>query len=147
MDKLVEREAYIDAFVAALVASQPAGVSLGTDDYAKFRRDIAEQEDGRRLIDGLMANFSLPSSIQALEAELAGVREALTPSGDTKAAYHGEFAFDIPDTFFDEDAEEFLEHSRKVYVPWTTVKEIMRAILHRGEVGGSPEIASLSETS
>jgi hypothetical protein len=53
--------------------------------------------------------------------------EALTPSGDTKAAYHGEFAFDVPLDGYDEDGEP-LDGTKRVYVPWTTVKEIMAAI-------------------
>lgn len=54
--------------------------------------------------------------------------EALTPSGDTKAAYMGEFSFDFP--FFDEDGEEC---SHPINVPWTTIKEIMDAIRLRAE--------------
>lgn len=52
--------------------------------------------------------------------------EALTPSGDTKAAYMGEFAFSLQrvDEFGD-------EYSEKVYVPWDTIKEIMKAIRDR----------------
>lgn len=59
--------------------------------------------------------------IAALEAEVARLREALTPSGATKAAYIGEFSFEI----------EIEIKGGKVYVPWTTVKEIMAAILNR----------------
>lgn len=52
--------------------------------------------------------------------------EALTPSGDTKAAYMGEFAFNLRRV--DEAGDEY---SEKVYVPWDTIKEIMKAILVR----------------
>lgn len=41
---------------------------------------------------------------------------ALTPSGTTKAAYIGEFKFKI-------------SPRREVMVPWTTIKEIMAAIM------------------
>ena len=51
------------------------------------------------------------------EKELAALREALTPSADTKAAYIGEFAFCIP-----EIDEEGVEHSRRISVPWDTIK-------------------------
>lgn len=65
----------------------------------------------------------------ALAAALRGrdrVVEALTPSADTKAAYIGEFGFNIVDR--DEDGDEVY---RNVRVPWDTVKEIMAAILAR----------------
>ena len=52
--------------------------------------------------------------------------EALTPSGDTKAAYMGEFAFNLRRV--DEAGDEY---SEKVYVPWDTIKEIMKAISAR----------------
>jgi hypothetical protein len=52
--------------------------------------------------------------------------EALTPSGDTKAAYMGEFHF--PQTMTGDDGEDV---TVKTYVPWTTVKEIMAAIRAR----------------
>ena len=61
-----------------------------------------------------------------LRAENERLREALTPSGDTKAVYMGEFTFGV--TEVDEDGDEV---SRKVYVPWTTIKDIMAAILAR----------------
>jgi hypothetical protein len=69
---------------------------------------------------------------QALDALSArpsreeGMREALTPSANTKAAYIGEFKFNIPDT--DDDGYSL---AREVVVPWTTIKEIMAAILAR----------------
>ena len=56
-----------------------------------------------------------------------GLVEALTPSGDTKAAYHGEFTFQIHDGVSDAGIDQY----RKVYVPWDTVKEIMTAIRKR----------------
>lgn len=62
----------------------------------------------------------------ALKAEVERLREALTQSGDTKAAYVGEFYFYINDR--DDDGNEL---ARRVYVPWTTVKEIMDAIKAR----------------
>ena len=58
------------------------------------------------------------------------VLEALTPSGDTKAAYMGEFSFIIMQAQEDEHGEA-IECPSKVYVPWTTIKEIMAAIRSR----------------
>lgn len=54
------------------------------------------------------------------------LREALTPSCDTKAAYMGEFYFSLPD--FDERGNE-IEY--RINVPWTTIKDIMAAIRTR----------------
>lgn len=59
--------------------------------------------------------------------EIARLREALTPSGDTKAAYMGEFKFNGPE-YMDENMQpRFDTHT----VPWTTIKEIMAAIRDR----------------
>ena len=63
------------------------------------------------------------TDIAALKA--AAFSEALTPSGDTKAAYIGEFSFPITLYLGDE------EDTRYVDVPWTTIKEIMAAIRTR----------------
>ena len=60
------------------------------------------------------------------DAEIERLREALTPSGSTKAAYIGEFAF--PVRRLDEDGNEY---SEMIDVPWTTIKEIMVAIADR----------------
>jgi hypothetical protein len=58
------------------------------------------------------------------------MREALTPSAETKAAYHGEFKFSVTVRDIDHDGDEFESH-RDVLVPWTTIKEIMAAIAAR----------------
>jgi hypothetical protein len=52
-------------------------------------------------------------------AQVKALREALTPSAATKAAFIGEFKFAGGEDGYD------------VTVPWTTVKEIMAAILAR----------------
>ena len=65
---------------------------------------------------------TLTTALTEAEAKLAMAREALSPSGSTKAAYMGEF-------YWIEDFEYEGECAgRKVYVPWTTIKEIMAAI-------------------
>lgn len=64
--------------------------------------------------------------IEALEAENKRLRGALTPSGETKAAYIGEFKFDR--SYTDENGDET---SDEITVPWTTIKEIMAAISRR----------------
>lgn len=57
---------------------------------------------------------------------IISLEEALTPSADTKAAYIGEFSFNH--AVRDQDGHEDWE---PIKVPWTTVKEIMSAILGR----------------
>jgi hypothetical protein len=54
--------------------------------------------------------------------------EALTPSGETKAEYMGEFSMSFPE--FDDDGEEV---TRTINVPWVTIKEIMAAVRARAE--------------
>lgn len=61
----------------------------------------------------------LAAALQDLSDSERGMREALEPSGDTKAAYSGEFKFKSPG-------------GRMQYtVPWETIKEIMAAISAR----------------
>lgn len=75
---------------------------------------------------------SLIASARRDAEEIERLREALTPSGATKAAYHGEFKFTQYGR--DDDGDDY---SYETYVPWTTVKEIMAAIraraAHTGE--------------
>jgi hypothetical protein len=68
-----------------------------------------------------------------LQAERDRLRDALTPSAETKAAYIGEFHFGI--RCQDEDGNEV---TRQVPVPWDTVKEIMAAIRARAALGDKP---------
>jgi len=65
------------------------------------------------------------SRIEELGADNKRPREALTPSGDTKADYMGEFSFGI--TLSAGGEEDY----RRIMVPWTTIKEIMAAIRAR----------------
>lgn len=70
-----------------------------------------------------------------LLARVERLEEALKPSGDTKAAYMGEFFF--PQTVTGEDDEEV---SVKVFVPWDTVKQIMAAIRERALLKGDDHV-------
>lgn len=65
-------------------------------------------------------------------AEIERLREALTPSAETKAAYIGEFQFSFASMGVDENDEPY-EYERTVTVPWTTIKDIMEAILERAD--------------
>lgn len=60
----------------------------------------------------------LPSAVGAVCRELAGYREATEPSADTKAAFHGEFR---------------IQTRYPEFVPWSSVKQIMKAIRERAE--------------
>lgn len=62
--------------------------------------------------------------------EVAALREALTPSGATKAEYLGEFRFteEIHD-----DLEEDEGRTIDLIVPWTVVKDVMKAVTARAE--------------
>ena len=54
--------------------------------------------------------------------------EALTPSGETKGAYHGEFYHERE--FTDDEGNSQVVRE---YIPWTVTKDIMRAILKRAK--------------
>lgn len=60
--------------------------------------------------------------------------EALTPSGDTKAEYIGEFRFTT--SFVNDDGDE---EAVDVTVPWDTTKQIMKAIRERAERDTNPK--------
>lgn len=83
-----------------------------------------------------MLAFADEAASQPVErGDQAGMLEALTPSASTKAAYIGEFGFNIVDR--DEEGDEI---HRRVLVPWETTKEIMAAILARAALPSSPAI-------
>jgi len=56
---------------------------------------------------------------------------ALTPDGDTKAAYIGEVRDDVITTIQGEDGE-WEEVNLKPYVSWTAIKDIMALIRKEG---------------
>jgi len=70
----------------------------------------------------LLARAPQPTASAEVK-ELQALREALTPSERTKAAYIGEFKFRVH--AYNEDGEEKWWDEN---VPWTTIKEIMAAI-------------------
>jgi len=89
-----------------------------------FKREVGHHDDADLDLEAATFIESQASRIEALEAENARLREALTPSGDTKADYMGEFSFGI--TLSAGGEEDY-----RRMVPWTTIKEIMAAILAR----------------
>ena len=91
--------------------------------------NVAKQADALRAevaklqLSASDVEFHGNEQVKALRAENERLREALTPSGATKAAYHGEFGFEL----LARDGEGVDCHM----VPWTTIKEIMAAISKR----------------
>jgi hypothetical protein len=69
----------------------------------------------------------LRGKLAASEARAEAMREALTPSGSTKAAYMGEFRFSFRSGMDVDGSDEFTN----VEVPWTAIKDIMAAITKR----------------
>lgn len=98
------------------------------DALATLTARVAELE--RERDQALDHAAMIMEACEATEAQLAKAVEALTPSGETKAAYIGEFSFMIDEVVTSDDGDE-VENRREVTVPWTTVKEIMAAIRAR----------------
>jgi len=98
--------------------------ALATERDADTER--AEQAEAARkeLFD---ANIEIVKACSTFRTRVAALEGALTPDGDTKAAFIGEFKFSIDLNVEDEDGEP-QEIQHQVYVPWDTTKEIMAAI-------------------
>jgi hypothetical protein len=95
---------------------------------------LLEARDDDLCADAARTILTLSEREARKDAEIERLTESLTPSGDTKAAYHGEFFFTITEEIDGEDVE------RRIYVPWTTTKEIMAAILARAALQpGAPK--------
>ena len=62
-------------------------------------------------------------TIEQLKAENERLRAALTPTAQTKAVYSGEFTMTLKEV--DDYGDD---RSIRVAIPWTSIKEIMRAI-------------------
>jgi hypothetical protein len=87
-----------------------------------------------------MRDFGYSSEeYSALRAENARLREALTPSAETKAAYIGEFHM-VTDYVNEFGDSVFTKYT----VPWTVIKEIMAAILKRGSTKAQGSEATAS---
>jgi len=97
----------------------------------------AEDEARRECARATIAEPSLASARQQIDA----LTEALTPSGETKAAYIGEFTIAVErhvdeDGEVDDEAEGHADPYEHITVPWTTIKEIMAAIRARAALKG-----------
>lgn len=92
---------------------------------ANWAKEKARVE-GRLVIVDSPELATLRADLAEAREKIARLTEALTPSGDTKAAYMGEFEFIV--FGMNDDGEEC---SHKITVPWTAIKEIMAAIKAR----------------
>lgn len=94
-----------------------------------FGHDVSPEQLRDGIVAGLEAS-DLRAEIARLRQELEeatkqrdALLEALTPSGDTKSAYIGDFSWvEVCD-----DAD----YQKTFIVPWTTIKDIMEAIRAR----------------
>lgn len=93
---------------------------------------VTTAEDAATIVQCVAERPALIAERDGLRRRVEDLEEALTASGATKAAYIGEFSFPIEDR--DEDGEEC---TRKITVPWTTIKEVMSAIWVRADVTGA----------
>lgn len=124
--KVSELEAERDALKALLDSVDDLSSAL--EQYNVKYNALAEENDSLKaeLHDArmqLLVDFGkLQEACEenvALKAEVERLREALTPSGDTKAAYMGEIECDCPAVTWRHD------------VPWVSIKAIMAMIRDR----------------
>lgn len=111
--------------MAAWIGAQNAGYS-----FEGLGEDMPSLKSA---LNGSTRPASLEDAARVADHEVvARLAEALTPSGETKYAYSGEFSW--TDWRTDEDG---VVQGFEMTVPWTTIKEIMVAIAERA--GFSPE--------
>lgn len=119
---MAEREDH-DQGVVSAVLSEHATV-------ARFEGDKERDREFHRYVDGDIFDSQAKyyaAERERLSAQVERLKEALTPSAETKRAYIGEFSVRFP--VFDDDGNECF---REINVPWTTIKEVMKAISGRG---------------
>ena len=105
-------------------ANYPAIMEQAADTITNLRAEVERLTADRAYTDD--ARVDALDWAEQLRAENERLRAALTPSGDTKGAYHGEFY--IEEEIIDEEGEPKI---LRIPVPWTTIKEIMAAIRAR----------------
>lgn len=106
---------------------------------------LCQERDEARLNAAIIEGVSneLDTALSASNAEAERLREALTPSAETKAAYIGEFTIAVERRFNDDgevdDDSEGSDPYDHIAVPWTTIKEIMAAIRARALQGSAKQ--------
>ena len=111
------------------MAASKAVIRLRDHGLVQLASELSEAIRGNNALkmDAAVEIEKLTARVKALEA-------ALTPSAATKAAYIAEFTFNTEQ--WDDEAGEDGEGAVvivPVTVPWTTVKEVMRAIMSFAE--------------
>ena len=132
-DELVKRLRANTSWGDDRFAEAAARIEALTAKVAELEACLERQGSGHREDLDEIANVSVERlrRAESAEAERDRLREALAPSGATNAAYLGEFHFS--QTMIGDDGNDVIV---KTYVPWTTVKEIMAAILARAALKG-----------
>jgi len=130
---------YLDALVAKLeywaksmlIGGTPLGehVLSAANTITALREQLELERGARETAEN--GSDILAYEVTALRAReaaiVAAAFEALTPSGDTKAAYSGEFSIRV----YDGEDESGEEMWRLALVDWTTIKAIMSTIKAR----------------
>ena len=111
-----------EVFDAESTGERPDLEPVVVEIAVEFAEDISDA------IEALQARVLEHDRIVAeKDAEIARLREALTPSAETKAAYWSEVECDCP--------TETWRH----YVPWTSIKQIMKMIRARAALKGDSD--------
>ncbi len=116
--------------------------AFGYKDSPEAAQQAAQNYHERRILSAIEAQpvTAIQDTLNAKAAELERLREALTPSADTKEAYIGEFRFNFPIRDHNGDDRVYTPN-----VPWTTIKEIMAAIRARAalkeKTDGQPSVS------
>lgn len=102
-------------------------------DASKIARESLELMANACSVDMVIWNIH-SNAVLDLAAENAQLKAALEPSDETKKAYMSEFSVPVP---FCEDDGNGGTHDmiRNINVPWTTIKDIMKAILEYANTG------------
>lgn len=124
----IERYAQQQAAEAQQQRERAEKAGADMEEYRKIVREIGDRlggvESNTKLIVGILNMVT--KERDTLREENRRLREAMTPSEGTKAAYMHEFSVPFPE--IDEDGDEVI---RQVNVPWTTIKKVMAKILDR----------------
>lgn len=114
------------------VSPEDGQPELGDVEYRRF--DLPRPEDAARIRElearaeaAEAAERELTLKMMALETEGDSLREALTPSVDTKADYSGKFSISV----YNGEDEDGAELWHQVLIDWTDIKAIMVTIKAR----------------
>jgi hypothetical protein len=122
-----------------LYGGAPSPAALGEGEAELFDANVNRLKACEHIADGdegwekLRNECPSTAAVARLRDALTELREALTPSAETKAAYIGEFKMRLHRR--DECGDEYHED---VTLSWTVIKEIMTAISNRAALSPSP---------